>query len=101
MRDSLLQCSYVSFGSETSQTALAAGREEYHTRQGKVTLIGGTGKYAGHQRRLDFCQPCRRVQATVRRYLYANSHRSRWVLQATAVRFFGERSLRARAQIAD
>ena len=27
MRGSLLQCSYVSLGSETSQTALVAGRE--------------------------------------------------------------------------
>ena len=36
MRGSLLQCSYVSLGSETSQTALAASREKYHRAKSQV-----------------------------------------------------------------
>jgi hypothetical protein len=32
---------YVNNGSETSQTALAAGREEYHRAQGQVCAIRG------------------------------------------------------------
>jgi hypothetical protein len=41
MRGSLLQCSYVSLGSETSQTVLAAGREEYDRAKGQVCAICG------------------------------------------------------------
>jgi len=41
MRGSLLQCSYVSSGSETSQTALAAGREKYHRAKGQVCARNG------------------------------------------------------------
>jgi hypothetical protein len=54
MRSSLLQCSYVSFGSETSQTALAAGREKYHRAKGQVCAHQRTcrvSRLLGRQRR--------------------------------------------------
>jgi hypothetical protein len=35
----------VGFGSETSQTALAAGREKYHQAKGQVCAINGLAAY--------------------------------------------------------
>ena len=42
MRDSLLQCSYVFFGSEMSQTALAAGRESTTEQRVKFVPLNET-----------------------------------------------------------